>query len=280
MHIDGPEPIVRMLAISTSGCLSTRSKTRWTSRPVCELRRRSCGCCSTRASRPRRGSVPESVHATVEVVPPREFDRSLAGSATPDWYLFLRARDAGSSRLPPGLSAYLSQRTDRARLKPRETGRAEPIMGPSRARPRARRLRRWLHELPVAAGQRPTTRPVTGPARHQGRRRDPEAGRLPTFFPRAERPMGRTGSYVGERGAVWAAYGLVGGVVVRSGRRGREFNLPHPTRSGQVSGDKAGSLPTDSHPGRRSGFLRGWHRRLLMQDELPTACPFDVDARQ
>jgi hypothetical protein len=240
MHIDGPEPIVRMLAISTSGCLSTRSKTRWTSRPVCELRRRSCGCCSTRASRPRRGSVPESVHATVEVVPPREFDRSLAGSATPDWYLFLRARDAGSSRLPPGLSAYLSQRTDRARLKPRETGRAEPIMGPSRARPRARRLRRWLHELPVAAGQRPTTRPVTGPARHQGRRRDPR----PDVFPHS--------SHV--QSALWVVQGPTWSCVGRiwpGGRGGGSFGTQRsgvqisPTRPGQgrFPATKPGACP-------------------------------------
>jgi hypothetical protein len=40
------------------------------------------------------GFRPESVDATVEVVALREFDPVLAGSGTPDWYLYLRAAEA------------------------------------------------------------------------------------------------------------------------------------------------------------------------------------------
>jgi hypothetical protein len=39
------------------------------------------------------GFRPESVDATVEVVTLRGFDRGLAGSSTPDWYLYLRANE-------------------------------------------------------------------------------------------------------------------------------------------------------------------------------------------
>jgi hypothetical protein len=39
------------------------------------------------------GFRPESVDATVEVVTLRELDRGLAGSSTPDWYLYLRANE-------------------------------------------------------------------------------------------------------------------------------------------------------------------------------------------
>lgn len=40
------------------------------------------------------GFRPETVDATVEVVALREFDAALTGSATPDWYLYLRAHEA------------------------------------------------------------------------------------------------------------------------------------------------------------------------------------------
>lgn len=39
------------------------------------------------------------VDATVEVRSLREFDASLAGTSTPDWYLYLRANDAGFDAL-------------------------------------------------------------------------------------------------------------------------------------------------------------------------------------
>lgn len=45
------------------------------------------------------GSRPESVDATVEVVALRRFDASLTGSQTPDWYLYLRAQEAGFDAL-------------------------------------------------------------------------------------------------------------------------------------------------------------------------------------
>lgn len=45
------------------------------------------------------GFRPESVDATVEVVALREFDVSLTGSSTPDWYLYLRAHEAGFDAL-------------------------------------------------------------------------------------------------------------------------------------------------------------------------------------
>lgn len=41
----------------------------------------------------------ESVDATVEVVSLREFDGALAGASTPDWYLYLRAHEAGFDAL-------------------------------------------------------------------------------------------------------------------------------------------------------------------------------------
>lgn len=45
------------------------------------------------------GFRPESVDATVEVVALRQFDANLAGSSTPDWYLYLRAQEAGFDAL-------------------------------------------------------------------------------------------------------------------------------------------------------------------------------------
>jgi len=45
------------------------------------------------------GFRPETVDATVEVVALREFDPTLAGSATPDWYLYLRSDEAGFDAL-------------------------------------------------------------------------------------------------------------------------------------------------------------------------------------
>ncbi len=45
------------------------------------------------------GFRPASVDATVEVVSLREFDSTLAGSFTPDWYLYLRANEAGFGAL-------------------------------------------------------------------------------------------------------------------------------------------------------------------------------------
>jgi len=45
------------------------------------------------------GFRPESVDATVEVVALRRFDASLTGSQTPDWYLYLRAQEAGFDAL-------------------------------------------------------------------------------------------------------------------------------------------------------------------------------------
>lgn len=41
------------------------------------------------------GFRPETVDATVDVVGLREFDADLTGSSTPDWYLYLRAHEAG-----------------------------------------------------------------------------------------------------------------------------------------------------------------------------------------
>jgi hypothetical protein len=45
------------------------------------------------------GFRPEMVDATVEVVALREFDETLTGSGTPDWYLYLRAHEAGFDAL-------------------------------------------------------------------------------------------------------------------------------------------------------------------------------------
>ena len=45
------------------------------------------------------GFRPASVDATVEVATLREFDPGLAGSSTPDWYLYLRAHEAGFDAL-------------------------------------------------------------------------------------------------------------------------------------------------------------------------------------
>jgi hypothetical protein len=45
------------------------------------------------------GFRPESVDATVEVVALRQFDGSLVGSSTPDWYIYLRAQEAGFDAL-------------------------------------------------------------------------------------------------------------------------------------------------------------------------------------
>lgn len=45
------------------------------------------------------GFRPEMVDATVEVEALREFDRSLTGAATPDWYLYLRAHEANFDAL-------------------------------------------------------------------------------------------------------------------------------------------------------------------------------------
>lgn len=45
------------------------------------------------------GFRPESIDATVEVVSLRQFDAALAGSQTPDWYLYLRAQRAGFDAL-------------------------------------------------------------------------------------------------------------------------------------------------------------------------------------
>jgi hypothetical protein len=45
------------------------------------------------------GFSPASVDATVDVVALREFDASLTGSSTPDWYLYLRAHEAGFDAL-------------------------------------------------------------------------------------------------------------------------------------------------------------------------------------
>lgn len=45
------------------------------------------------------GFRPESVDATVDVVALRRFDASLTGSQTPDWYLYLRAQEAGFDAL-------------------------------------------------------------------------------------------------------------------------------------------------------------------------------------
>lgn len=42
---------------------------------------------------------PEDVDASLEVVPLRELDPALAGSRTPDWYLYLRAHEAGFDAL-------------------------------------------------------------------------------------------------------------------------------------------------------------------------------------
>lgn len=45
------------------------------------------------------GFRPESVDATVEVVALRQFNPSLTGSSIPDWYLYLRADEAGFDAL-------------------------------------------------------------------------------------------------------------------------------------------------------------------------------------
>lgn len=45
------------------------------------------------------GFRPETVDATVEVVALRRFDASLAGASTPDWYIYLRAQEAGFDAL-------------------------------------------------------------------------------------------------------------------------------------------------------------------------------------
>ena len=45
------------------------------------------------------GFRPESVDATVQVTALREFDPTLTGSQTPDWYLYLRAQQAGFDAL-------------------------------------------------------------------------------------------------------------------------------------------------------------------------------------
>lgn len=45
------------------------------------------------------GFRPATIDATVEVVALREFDASLAGSSTPDWYLYLRAQESGFDAL-------------------------------------------------------------------------------------------------------------------------------------------------------------------------------------
>ena len=45
------------------------------------------------------GFRPETVDARVEVVALREFDQHLTGSSTPDWYLYLRANEAGFDAL-------------------------------------------------------------------------------------------------------------------------------------------------------------------------------------
>ena len=45
------------------------------------------------------GFRPESVDATVDVAALREFDATLTGSQTPDWYLYLRAQQAGFDAL-------------------------------------------------------------------------------------------------------------------------------------------------------------------------------------
>jgi hypothetical protein len=45
------------------------------------------------------GFRPETVDATVEVVALRSFDPTLTGSRTPDWYLYLRADEAGFDAL-------------------------------------------------------------------------------------------------------------------------------------------------------------------------------------
>jgi hypothetical protein len=45
------------------------------------------------------GFRPEMVDATVEVESLREFDETLTGVSTPDWYLYLRAHEAGFDAL-------------------------------------------------------------------------------------------------------------------------------------------------------------------------------------
>jgi hypothetical protein len=45
------------------------------------------------------GFRPETIDATVEVVSLRAFDVQLTGSKTPDWYLYLRAQEAGFDAL-------------------------------------------------------------------------------------------------------------------------------------------------------------------------------------
>jgi hypothetical protein len=45
------------------------------------------------------GFRPDMVDATVEVTALREFDRSLVGASVPDWYIYLRAHEAGFDAL-------------------------------------------------------------------------------------------------------------------------------------------------------------------------------------
>lgn len=45
------------------------------------------------------GFSPASIDASVEVLALRDFDRSLTGTRTPDWYLYLRANEAGFDAL-------------------------------------------------------------------------------------------------------------------------------------------------------------------------------------
>lgn len=45
------------------------------------------------------GFSPETVDVSVEVVALRDFDRNLTGTRTPDWYLYLRANEAGFDAL-------------------------------------------------------------------------------------------------------------------------------------------------------------------------------------
>jgi hypothetical protein len=45
------------------------------------------------------GFRPEAVDASMEVCSLREFDPTLAGSQTPDWYLYFRAHEAGFDAL-------------------------------------------------------------------------------------------------------------------------------------------------------------------------------------
>lgn len=45
------------------------------------------------------GFSPETVDVSVQVVALRDFDRDLTGARTPDWYLYLRADEAGFDAL-------------------------------------------------------------------------------------------------------------------------------------------------------------------------------------